>query len=38
MMELIIALMGRAEVKEVEYRYVFRPPEGGQLAEAVCVG
>lgn len=38
MMEKLMELMGLGGVKEVEYRYVFTPPEGGCAAGAVCVG
>jgi hypothetical protein len=37
MKKLIMKLMGRAQVKEVEYRYVFTPRACGG-ADAVCVG
>lgn len=38
MMKILTELMGWTGVKEVEYRYVFTPPEGGCAAGAVCVG
>ena len=38
MMKLILELMGFDGAKEVEYRYVFTPGEGGRAAAAVCVG
>lgn len=38
MMNKLMVLMGLAGTKEVEYRYVFTPPECGGVAGAVCVG
>lgn len=40
MMKKMMKMLGwdAVRAKEVEYRYVFTPPEGGCAAGAVCVG